>query len=388
MLYVGFPPPKHAAVITSVLLLSLTASAGVSFGPPVNYPAGRSPWAIASADLNNDGKLDLVVTNDIGGNFRSTVSVLLGNGDGTFQPAVTYKVGPSPTSVAIGDFNHDGKLDLAVASQTGTPNGYGLVTVLLGNGDGTFQPGVNYSAGQDPYYVVSADFNLDGRLDLAVTNPAAGAKGYVAVLQGNGDGTFKKPVKYSGGGAPTGLAVGDFNGDGKPDLVAADNCLCRSGAVSVLLGKGDGTFNLAVSYPVSTRTGFVAVGDLNGDGKQDLVAVQPTSDAVSVLLGNGDGTFQHATSFGVDKGPTAVAISDLSGDGIPDLAATNETSGDVSVLVGNGDGTFQATQNFAISGYDLPLGITVGDFNGDNKNDLAVADGGANAASVLLNTGQ
>src|SRR6266478_8010713 len=169
MLYVSFPSPKLAAVITSVLLLSLTTSAGVSFGPPVNYPAGRSPWAVASVDLNNDGKLDLVVTNDIGGNFRSTVSVLLGNGDGTFQPALTYKVGPSPTSVAIGDFNHDGKLDLAVASPTGTPNGYGLVTVLLGNGDGTYQPGDNYSAGQDPYYVVSADFNLDGRLDLAVT---------------------------------------------------------------------------------------------------------------------------------------------------------------------------------------------------------------------------
>ena len=378
--------PKLAVATTLVLLSSLAVSARVSFAPPVNYPAGRSPWAIAAADLNKDGKLDLVVTNDTSGNFRSTVSVLLGNGDGTFQAAAAYKVGPAPTSVAIGDFNHDGKLDLAVASATGNPTGYGMVTVLLGNGDGTFQAGVNYSAGHAPWYVVTADFNLDGKLDLAVANPGAGGKGYVAVLLGNGDGSFQKPMKYNAGGEPTGLAVGDFNGDGNLDLAAADNCSCQRGAVSVLLGKGNGTFQPAVSYALSSRSGFLASGDLNGDGKLDLVAVQSTSDAVSVLLGNGDGTFQPAKYYSVDRGPSAVAISDLNGDGILDLATANETSGDVSVLVGNADGTFQAASNFAIGGAPLPLGIAVGDLNGDKKIDLAVADL-AGIASVFLNTG-
>jgi hypothetical protein len=259
--------------------------------------------------------------------------------------------------------------------------------VLLGNGDGTFQTGVNYSAGQDPYYVVSADLNLDGKLDLAVTNPGAGAKGYVTILLGNGNGTFKKPVKYSAGGTPTGLAFGDFNGDGKPDLVASDNCLCRSGAVSVLLGKGDGTFQSAVSYPVSSRASFVSVGDLNGDGKQDLVAVQATSDLVSVLLGRGDGTFQNAATVSVGSGPFSVAIADLDGDGINDLAVADETGGNVSVLIGSGDGTFHAATEFQIGGAPLPLGIAVGDFNGDGKNDLGVADNGSNTATVFLNTG-
>ena len=287
------------------------------------------------------------------------MSILLGNGDGTFQAAQNYAAGSDPASVAVGDFNGDGILDLAVADAGDFfGNGTG-VSILLGNGDGSFQAVQTYAAGLDSSSVAVADFNGDGILDLALANPF-NSGGTVSVLLGNGDGSFQAAQVYAVDPNPVAVVAADLNGDGVTDLVVA----CAGGAanpgstVDVLLGNGDGTFQAAQSYAAGPSPSFVAVADFNGDGIPDLavadggVALQP-GGAVSVLLGNGDGTFQTAQSYTVPSSAHAVAVADVNGDGIADLAVSQDSG--VSVLLGNGDGTFQNPQNYYAAG-PYPLG--------------------------------
>jgi len=346
------------------------ACTGTLLLPGVPEPSvGRHPTSVTAGDFNGDGNLDLAVTNDSSNN----VSVLLGNGDGTFRAAANYDVGFFPNSVTSGDFNGDGKPDLAVANQ-----GSNNVSVLLGNGDGTFQAAVSYPAGSNPVSVTSGDFNGDGKPDLAV---ASAGSDLVNVLLGNGDGTFQAAVSYPAGSLPFSVTSGDFNGDGKPDLAVAN---ASSNNVSILLGNGDGTFQAAVSYGVATNPRSVTSGDFNGDGKLDLVTANAYGNNVSILLGNGDGTFQAAVNYDVDFWPLSVTSGDFNGDGKPDLAVANQGSNNVSVLLGNGDGTFQAALSY---GGRTPFSVVSGDFNGDGKPDLAVANRGSNNVSVLLGNG-
>src|SRR5262249_42858225 len=270
-----------------------------------------------------DGVQDLAVANEgtppsfTGGN----VSVLLGNGDGTFQGAVNFGAGTNTVSVAVGDFNGDGVQDLAVANVVTLPNSFdSSVSVLLGNGDGTFQSAVNFGAGRAPVSVAVGDFNGDGVQDLAVANAVSND---VSVLLGNGDGTFQSAVNFGAGTNTVSVAVADFNGDGVQDLAVANG---SSFMVSGMLGKGDGTVQASRNYRIEGFEGSqsVAVGDFNGDGVQDLAV-----GGVSVLLGNGDGTFQAALNFGA--GTASVAVGDFNGDGVQDLAVAN--GGDVSVLI-------------------------------------------------------
>jgi len=288
----------------------------------------------------------------------------------------------------VGDFNRDGELDLAVADygsndQSTTVTVTTTVSVLLGNGDGTFQAAQTFEAGSGPYFLAMGDFNGDGKLDLAVADlgPSTQRAGTVSVLLGNGDGTFQAARSFAAGNTIWSVAVGDVNGDGKPDLVVPDG---GSNSVSVLLGNGDGTFQAARSFPVGTNPVHVAVGDFNGDRVQDLAVANYFDFTVSVLLGNGDGTFQAARTFAASSYPWSVSVGDFNGDGVPDLATANLGSTTVSVLLGNGDGTFQAAQNF---GAGLgPAFVAVADFNGDGKQDLAVADYySAGTVSVLIN---
>ncbi len=361
---------SSGGVSSNVVYFSITnPTTSVSFSNRF-YTVGTGPISIAVGDFNLDGRLDVVVVNSGDNN----VSVLLGNGEGTFQPAVDYPVGSYPKSVAVGDFNGDGKPDLVVANSVNNN-----VDVLLGNGDGTFQPAVNYTVGTFPVSVAVADFNGDGKLDLVVANVDSNN---VSVLLGNGDGTFQTPaVNYAAGTGPESVAVGDFNGDGKPDLAVAN---FSSGNVSVLLGKGDGTFQAAVNYAAGTNPFSVAVGDFNGDGKPDLAVANFGSGNVSVLLGKGDGTFQAAVNYaaGTNNNPYSVAVGDLDGDGELDLAVANSNSNFVSVLLGNGDGTFQAAANYLVGGG--PESVATGDFNGDGRMDLAVANFVSNNVSILL----
>jgi hypothetical protein len=301
--------------------------------------------------------------------------------------------------------NGDGKPDLVVANFGGT------VGVLLGNGDGTFRAPVSYSSGGlEAFSVAIADLRGNGHMDLVVANwcPSSGCEnGVLGVLLGNGDGTFQAPVTYSSGGYQSySVAIGDVNGDGKPDLVAANLCQsagnCGNGGVGVLLGNGDGTFQTAVSYSAGgTGTESVVIGDVNGDGYPDLAVANDlecntcSDGGVSVLLGNGNGTFQAAVSY--DSGGQkafSVVIGDVNGDGYPDLVVANVISSSVGALLGNGNGTFQTAATYDSGGIGAYL-AAVADVNGDGKLDVVVANcngtfcgpgsNGEGVVGVLLN---
>ena len=400
-------------LLSFTLALSFTRAASALNGspvfaqPPTYASAGVSAISVAVGDLNGDGIPDMVVVNQCVDSSCSvgSVGVLLGNGDGTFQPAQSFASGGLFSySVAVGDFNGDGKSDVVVANecQTSACSG-GSVSILLGNGDGTLQPAQSYaSGGVYAFSVAVADFNGDGKSDVVVANEcqtSACGGGSVGVLLGNGDGTFQPAQSYASGGSATfSVAVGDFNGDGKPDVALANLCqtsACSSGGISVLLGNGDGTFQPPQSYASGGQDAYsVAVGDLNGDGRLDLVVGNEcqtsscNSGGVSVLLGNGDGTFQPPQSYasgGVFV--LSVALGDLNGDGKLDVVAGDRRSGDVSVLLGNGDGTVQAAQLY--SSWNLYSAV-VSDINGDGKADvLAVnlcqpGNCGSGSVSVML----
>jgi hypothetical protein len=356
-----------------------------SFFGPVNYAVGSSPQAVVTGDFNGDGKVDLAVAN----NGSNTVSILLGNGDGTFQPAQTFATGAGPRSLAVGDFNGDGKLDIVTANAND-------MSVLLGNGDGTFQSPRNFAIGSDdPLSVAVGDFNGDGKLDLAVTSrlyvfDGSGYygnyyhyEGHANVLLGNGDGTFAAPsITILNSADPVSVALTDVNADGKLDVVTANS---DNGTLSVLLGDGNGhllppTDYNAGGYPVS-----VAVGDVNGDGKIDLVTANGSGNNVSVLLANGAGGFGAAQNYAAGNYTASVALADFNHDGQLDIATANYYDNGVSVLLGRGNGTF-APPSISAAGTN-PFSIAAGDFNGDGFPDLAVVNAGSNNASALLNTG-
>lgn len=375
---------QDAAGFSAVLTQTVNPVAGNGFLAAVNYNGVTNPASIAIGDFNGDGKQDLAVANYTGNTQTGAVSVFLGNGDGTFQAAVDYAAGISPYSIALGDFNGDGKTDLAVANLGSGSSTAGSVSILLGNGDGTFATQVSYAAGFNPGFVVVADFNADGQADLAVASDVS--TGSLCVLLGNGDGTFSAPLTYTGF-FPSSIAVGDFNGDGKADLAMSSSPgLDSPSEVAVLLGNGDGTFQPAVNYSNGgDNPNFVAVGDFNSDGKQDLAVA--AADGISIFLGNGNGTFQPAVNYAGDTQPTSVAVTDFNGDGKPDIALANfdfSTGGNVSVLLGNGDGTFQEPTSYT-AGVN-PSSVAVGDFKGNGKVDIASANRNSNNVSVLLGT--
>lgn len=337
----------------------------------VSSVAGVS--SIAVGDFNGDGIPDLALAGDASG----TLTVLLGNGDGTFTATSTGPdAGKSPYTIAAGDFNGDGILDLAVTTESDS-----TVTIILGNGDGTFTPvAASSSAGSQPNSIAVGDFNGDGITDLAVVN----GSGTVSILLGNGDGTFTPtPASPATGSNPVSIAAGDFNGDGNLDLAVAN---ILGGTVTILLGNGKGNFTpVATSPVVGTYPDSIAVGDFNGDGNLDLAVANECGDdpscesggEVMILMGNGNGTFTASTTIPfTNTEPRSVVVGDFNGDGIPDLATANETDNAVSVLLGDGTGHFTAAVSpYANSNEGSSYLAAVGDFNGDGIPDLAVSLG-------------
>ncbi|NET75152.1 MULTISPECIES: FG-GAP-like repeat-containing protein [Okeania] len=343
----------------------------VSFSEPTNFAVGDNPLSIAVGEFNGDGNLDLATANGL----SNDVSVLLGNGDGTFAAPTNFAVGDNPLSIAVGEFNGDGNLDLATANVLSDD-----VSVLLGNGDGSFAAPTNFAVGDNPLSIAVGEFNGDGNLDLATANyiSLSGSVSVISVLLGNGDGSFAAPTNFELGDELRSITVGEFNGDDNLDLAVANYFFAD---VSVLLGNGDGSFTAPTNFEVGDFPLSIAVGEFNGDGNLDL-AVTNEFD-VSVLLGNGDGSFAARTNFETGYDPTSIAVGEFNRDGNLDLATTHGFSNDVSVLLGNGDGSFANPTTFATGGY--PGSIAVGEFNGDDYLDLVMTNS-HDVVSILLNT--
>jgi hypothetical protein len=367
------------------------AGAGASraapvFAPPVDYAARSGICDVVSADVNNDGKTDLVTANgNDGQGGQNTVSVLLGNGDGTFQPPLDSSTLHAPARLRVGDFNHDGKPDAAIVSgqQFSTDSKY--LDILLGNGDGTFQPPISYTVAGGPNNLTLSDVNQDGNPDVLTANYNSNS---LNVLLGKGDGTFQSIISPSGSFRPTNIAVADYNNDGKLDLATSYRLAGKS--VSIMLGKGDGTFLPATYLPGGDHLADVLSTDLNGDGNADLVTASTLLNEVNVLLGKGDGTFQAPLlMYSTGPGPLNVVSGDLDGDGKPDLAFGNSGFGSftgigsIGTMTGQGDGTFEA-EIFCQPFEELGGTVTLGDFNGDGRPDLAGVHRTSTVA-VLLN---
>jgi uncharacterized repeat protein (TIGR01451 family) len=337
---------------------------------------GGAPSAICVGDFNGDGQSDLAVALP-GGNL---VGVLLGEGNGSFAAIAGYETNGlgGALSVATGDFNGDGRSGVATADDAED------LSVFLPNSLGQLgTPTVYPTGGSYPMGLAASDFNGDGNTDLAVGN-ASSASSSVGVFLGNGSGGFSAVTTYPGGQYPSCIAVGDFNGDGKTDLALSNY---NGSTVSVMLGNGNGGFGPPTAYSTGGTDDYsVAVGDFNGDGKEDLAVANYANGTVSVLLGDGTGKFGAPMTFssgGTD--PISVVVGDFNGDGKTDIAVANNGSDTVGVLWGNGNGGFSGPTILACNGF-APWALTVGDFNGDGHSDLAVS-GSPDTVAVYLGNG-
>jgi hypothetical protein len=377
------PPARLSLSLMFVLFTTYAFSA--QFRKPVLYTVGVEPQQTVVADFNHDGNLDLVMPD-----FTSLqLTVLLGNGDGTFRHGKQLPTALDGSVVAVADFNGDGNLDIA-AAEYGF-GGPGTLQIFLGKGDGTFETAITHTIAPSPYDMTVADLNGDGIADLAIASNGTNA---VTVMFGNGDGTFQKAVFYYVPLPERVLAV-DLNHDGHPDLAVLAYCgsqvkTCRSGAVVILLNNGDGTFGSPSLFDTKGigPDGIVAA-DLNRDGNTDLVVSNnnfQSPSVLSVFLGNSDGTLQPVVNYPAGSGPAGMAIADFNGDGNLDVAAANTGSSDVSLFYGNGDGTLQPARSLTFAAGSLPIWVAAGDFNGDGAMDAVVVLDYANEVAILLNT--
>ncbi|MCX6339569.1 MAG: VCBS repeat-containing protein [Candidatus Aureabacteria bacterium] len=345
-------------------------------------PVGAKPRDVMPGDFNGDGKMDLAVANAV----SKDVSIIIGNGDGTFANEKRYSVGDYSSQIAAADYNNDGKLDMAVSCW----GGYNpIVSVFLNQGDGAFSAPVSYRVANDPMSVTNGDFNKDGNIDLAVTDTGSGSPfgSSISVLLGKGDGTFNPEVQYGVGEHPDSIVTFDFNGDGNLDLAVANRW---ANSVSILLGNGDGTFNQEVRYSTGMNPLCLIASDLNNDGKADLVTTnsdrytpEEPYGSISVLMGKGDGTFAGEVRYDIGKLHESLASADWDLDGKVDLVIGDTYYDKIDILFGNGDGTFYGKTSFAF-GRD-PKSIKSADFNKDGKPDLAVANFDSNDVSIFIN---
>ena len=345
-----------------------------TFQPKVDFPTGTAPWGIAVGDFNGDGIPDIAVTDP--GDNRYTLSVLIGQGTGaswTLAPQVLYQAGLNASSVAVGDVNNDGIQDLVVAND----NGNNLVSVFLGVGNGTFQTQDQDPTGNTPISVALADLKGDGNLDIVTADYQGNT---VSILFGNGTGTFSAPTEYPVGLSPTSVATGDFNGDGIPDIAVSNG---DGNTVTVLWGVGNGTFQRQVNLGTGDVPNSIAVGNFTSNGMADIVATNNGSNSISVILSNGrSNTFQARADYAAGVDPYSIASADFNGDGIPDLAVGDYSAGTISIEFGNGDGTFQlSTTTYSVGS---PRAIAVGNFNGGNIPDLAIADYSSGTVTILI----
>ncbi|MGQ0501926.1 MAG: FG-GAP-like repeat-containing protein [Panacagrimonas sp.] len=383
----------------SVLLNStLPGETLPSYAAAVNFATGAVPVSVALSDVNDDGRPDLAVANNAGAN----VSVLLNTtAPGAVSPryatAANFAAGTGPFSVAVGDVNGDGRPDLALANSVSDNVSVLLNTTIVGVASANYAAAASFGASVGPRSIAVADFNGDGRPDLALANYRSAS---VSVLlntaaPGAANPSYAAAANIPTGAGPQSVAVGDVNGDGRPDLTVAN---LDASYVSVLLnttaaGDGAPTYAAAVNLTAGNRTSSVAVGDVNGDGRPDLAVANANSNNVSVLLntaGPGDPlSYADAVHFAVGNAPIAVAIADVNGDGRPDLATANFSGNNVSVLLNMTDPGATAPVYAIASSFPVgfsPASVAIGDVNGDGRPDLATANANTSNVSVLLNS--
>src|SRR5438034_1024114 len=348
---------------------SINVSAATDFkGKLEGYP---TTGVIRATDAHPSGTYTVTVTAfDSGGATATKTFTLTVTTPATCNPvsvaaAANFGAGNAPNSVAVGDFNGDSRQDLAVPNDNS-----GDVSILLGDGLGGFSAPTNFATGQgSPYSVAVGDFNGDGKQDLAVANKNSN---FVSIFLGDGTGSFGAPTNYAIGNGDNAfwVAIGDFNGDAKQDLAVTDRFTNK---VSILLGDGTGNFGAPTTFATGFYPSSVAVADFNGDGSQDLVVTNYFSNNVSILLGDGTGTFGAPTNFATGPSPLSVAVGDFNGDGSQDVAVANYSSNNVSIFLGDGTGNFSPATNFGAG--NNPYSISVGDFNGDAKQDIWLPTG-------------
>jgi Flp pilus assembly secretin CpaC len=394
--FVGQRIPVSLSTYSSSFVSGQGVNSTAIANPILNYPAGNAPSFVATTSLRDNGVYDLIVANSA----DNTLSVLLGNGDGTFATQVTYPTGTDPVAIATGQFNNgttaanaDDFPDLAVANKAAN-----TVSVLLGNGDGTVQPKTDIATGNAPVAVISANFHdvtAPGGVDLAVANEGDNT---ISIFQGKGDGTFQTPtlIHLPAGFDPSSLAAADLNSDGHIDLVVADE---GNNTFSVFLGNGDGTFQPRTDYPTGNDPVYVAFGDFNGNGALDIAVANngaPTStntgNTVSIYynqINNENvptGTFAVGLSrdFAAGNGPTSIAVADYNLDGLADLVVSDQTDNAISVILNLGGGTFAPNVELPVG--TAPVSLAQADFNADGRPDIATANNGSANATVILNT--
>ena len=397
--FVGDRIPVSLSSFSPSLTASGIAASGTIANPIANYPVGNDPVSIVQADFHdalNTSNIDLAVANNTDG----TISILQGNGDGTFQSQklISLPAGFHPTALATANLTNSGHKDLIVAANVAN-SATGAVLLLLGNGDGTFAQTKQspLKVGNDPVFVIANDFNSDGFQDLAIANQGDNT---ISFFLGNGDGTFKTtpppnlflPV----GSEPTSLAAADLNGDGKVDLVSANR---GSNNISVFFGNGDGTFSRPTNYATGNQPVFVALGDFNNQGALDIAVANNgapssnnTGNSVTVYynqIGTTDvptGIFVPGTTRDISagNGPSSIAIADYNLDGLADLAVTDEVDNAVTILFNAGHENFTVSPEIPVG--TAPVSIVTADFNGDGRSDAGIADSGSAQATVILNS--
>jgi len=377
----GDGKPDLAATTVNDLAVLLSNSSPAGFAAGSSFAAGRNLRGLAIGDFNSDGRPDLALADANLAASSGGVAILLGTESGGFADAKTYIAGAESYAVAIGDFNSDGKQDLAVANNS-TRN----VSILLGNGDGSFGPPQNLFAGTgSPTSVAVGDLNRDGYPDLVVANDVSAAAGNVSVLFGNGAGGFTAPLSFNAGAGPFFVTIDDFNADAKPDIAVANN---GSNTISIMIGDGAGGFASPVNYPVGTNPRFILVADFNKDHRLDLAVADFDNNnpvgTISILLGDGAGGFAAAGNVSTQAQPISIVAADFNSDGNLDLASVNQGRGSVSILAGNGAGGFSLSSVHDVGPFPT-YGAAI-DLNGDGKLDLAVANGTSGNVAVLPGT--
>ncbi len=369
-------------LVSGVVIMSLAAACSKQdpYVPPdlfyyfASYKVGKNPTTITPLDIDQDGITDLLTTNV----SSNTLSILIGNGDGTFHEQMQLHVCQEPRSLATGAFNADPYPDIVLACAGGDQ-----IAVLLGRADGKFTEGPQYPVHRTPVSIASGDLNGDGMADLVV----ALRNDKIKVFLGQGTGEFRHGAQYEYGDTPTSVALSDLNGDGKTDLVVT-NGGPMSNAVSIWIGNGDGTFQSPTDYRSGRRPLGVSFADFNNDRIGDLLVINGERDSFSTFLGNGNATFQAGRDSGANAGPNYGLARDFNGDHRVDVAIVNLQSSDLSILFGRGDGTFEyPPRNYRTKAGPFALALYRVTSNGIEEPGLVTADNGDGSVSIFLHRG-